>query len=127
MSTDDGADLAALVEKVFTPRPQPPHSLQLEIVNGHDQYAIFRTLGQLLTHGIVHLYGPEVGDLSHLDVPRLQQYMASVGWTCILNPSATRTYHPQALPWILRIPVGDHSDARNRTYVNVVFEPLPAT
>lgn len=104
-----------LVSRVFTPIPSPPHSIQLEILNAQNSHDIFRTLGQLLTYGVVFLYGNNVC-LNDIDTHRLQQYMASVGWKIILDPKSS-TDHPRALPYLLCIPNGD-------LYVNVIFEPL---
>ena len=119
----DTGDLDRLVQLVFGQDPRPPHSIQLEIDNAKDpttgrvptssdSHDIFRTLGQLLTHGVLFLYGEET---SHVDVEKLQQYLASVGWKAIMNPSSPEN-HPQALPYVLAIPMHDH-------FVRVAFEP----
>ena len=108
----DTGDLDRLVQLVFGQDPRPPHSIQLEIDNAKDPHDIFRTLGQLLTHGILFLYGE---DTSRVDMEKLQQYLASVGWKAVVNPSSS-DHHPQALPYVLVIPMHHH-------FVRVAFEP----
>jgi hypothetical protein len=107
-----------LVRRVFTPMPQPPHSIQLELLNAAStttSHAIFQTLGQLLTHGIVYLYGTNV-NIEDVNIKRLQQYLASVGWRAIVNPSSAYQY-PKALPYLLYITLQNKS-------IKVAFEPL---
>ena len=100
-----------LVYRVFTVQPQPPSSIQLEIINGKNSHDIFKTLGLLLTHGIQYIYGEQYNDI---DIPRIQKYIASVGWNVIINPGAVEDY-PHALPFMLKIPCG-------KVYFNVIFE-----
>lgn len=109
-------DLNDMIEKIFTPIPSPPHSIQLEITNASDSHALFKTLGQILTHGIVYLYGNEYLDTKNLNIDKLQQYMASIGWKCVLDPISPEK-HPRALPYQLVIPTGVDR-------VRVIFEPL---
>jgi hypothetical protein len=111
----DCNDLNDMIEKIFTPTPNPPHSIQLEITNASDSHAVFKTLGQLLTHGIVYLYGNDYKTTA-LDIDRLQQCMASIGWKFVLNPISPEQ-HPRALPYQLVIPIGMDN-------VRVIFEPL---
>ena len=102
-----------LVSTLFSREPQPPRSIQLEFTNDADSHAIFQTLGRLLTHGIVYLYGHD-SDRNEIDVHKIQQYMASIGWHVVINPTHPSDY-PRALPWSLTLP----------TYqVQVIFEPL---
>ena len=104
-----------LVRRVFTRVPQAPNSIQIEIVNDNNQHAVFKTLGLLLTHGIEHLYGENV-QFEFIDIDRVKQYMASVGWNAVINPKSQKDY-PRALPYMLRIPC-------NEIYFNVIFEPF---
>jgi len=108
-------DLDQLIQTVFGQGPLPPHAIQLELDSSHaTPRDVFRTLGQLLTHGIVFLYGEEAAGL---DVTILQQYMASVGWRAIVNPRC-HADHPQALPYVLVIPTGTPGST-----IRVAFEP----
>lgn len=109
-------DLNDMIEKIFTPIPSPPQSIQLEITNASDSHAVFKTLGQILTHGIVYLYGDDRLNQTKLDIDKLQQYMASIGWKCVLDPISPEN-HPRALPYQLVIPTGVDR-------VRVIFEPL---
>lgn len=118
-------ELEQLVPCIFCAQPGPPHSLQLEILEGQASHDVFRALGQLLTHGIVHLYGspstwPDdvVWEPTSPAVLHLQRCLAAIGWRAVLNPSSAAE-HPQALPWLLRIPMGPTA------YLRVGFEPQP--
>jgi hypothetical protein len=109
--TVDCRDLDDLVKRVFGSTPLPPHSIQLEITNATDIHAVFKTLGQLLTHGLVYMYGENV-NLQDIDVAKVQQYLASVGWKAVLNPVDPKQY-PRALPYQLVI-----------SGIRVIFEPI---
>lgn len=113
MDRDNPGDLDHLVQLVFGQEPLPPRSIQLEIDNADSPHDVFQTLGQLLTHGIVYLYGQTAS--KHPDMDKLQQYLASVGWRAIVNPSSCKNY-PRALPYLLSIP-------SNNSFIRVAFEP----
>jgi hypothetical protein len=104
-------DLDELVSRVFGSTPLPPHSIQLEITNATDNHAVFQTLGQLLTHGLVYMYGENI-NLQDIDIVKVQQYLASVGWKAVLNPTDPNK-HPRALPY--QLVIGD---------IRVIFEPI---
>jgi hypothetical protein len=111
----DLSSIDELVNKVFTYQPQAPSSIQLEIINGKNSHDIFKTLGLLLTHGIQYMYGENL-QFDNIDIPRIQKYIASVGWKAIINPNSVDD-HQNALPYMLRIPCG-------KVYFNVIFEAL---
>lgn len=112
----DTGNLEHLVKLVFGQEPRPPHSIQLEIDDANNPHDIFRTLGQLLTHGILFLYGEEESTASVVDIEQIQRYLASIGWKAIINPSSPEN-HPRVLPYVLAIPI-------HQTCIRVAFEPL---
>ena len=76
-------------------------------------YNIFRMLGQVLTHGIVYLYG---NDVRSVDIQLVQSYMNSFGWKVLINPD-TLNAGPNVLPYVLKLGVNNQS-------VDVCFEPF---
>lgn len=106
-----------VVNIVFANPPRPPHSQQLEneFSTPHD---IFKVLGNLLTHGMVFLYGEDVcvTTLTPNQIDTVQQYMHSFGWHVVVKPTSPAD-HPHALPYMLKLP------SSNFDYVNVIFEP----
>lgn len=118
-------DISDIVEKVFSKPPSPPNSYRIELIDYTPDTALqtFRTLGQILTHGIVYLYGNEnenvnISDLTITQLKTIQDYMKSFGWVVIVNPKSYSD-HPNALPHMLKIP-----NKETNVYVQLIFEPL---
>lgn len=102
MSEQQFEGVEDLVEELFSQPPKPPASIQLEILNtSSNTHDVFRTLGQILTHGLVYLYGPDPS-FEQIDLSLVQQYMHSIGWHPVVNPKNPKA-HPRALPYQLVI------------------------
>jgi len=109
-----------LVNKVFSIPPPEPHQYCLNLDGAQSPHDIFRSLGQILTHGLVYLYGPEVNllTLTTSQIQTVQSYLRGFGYQALVNPK-NPSDHPSALPWLLKLPTPQGQDVH---YVNIAFE-----
>lgn len=126
MTTDTSLD--DFIAQLFSREPQPPCSISVCLSeNATNEHDVFRSLGQILTHGIVYLYSENVNlqAMSQTDIKKLQEYFQSFGWSfIILKNDNDISQHPRALKYKLRIPL---YRAPTTTYVDVIFEPFYIT
>ena len=109
----EATDIHKLVSTVFSKPPGEPNTCVLDVESTMTPYDIFRMLGQVLTHGIVYLYG---NDVRSVDIQLVQSYMNSFGWKVLINPD-TLNAGPNVLPYVLKLGVNNQS-------VDVCFEPF---
>jgi hypothetical protein len=116
-------DILEVVKTIFSEPPKSPHTYQMDVQEEDSRYSshqIFRILGQFLTHGMVFLYGDDVciDTLTLNQINTLQQYLHSIGWKAIINPSKSPRNYPLALPFKLSIPLKNSIN-----YAHIIFEP----
>lgn len=114
------------IPEIFSRPPALPHSYQLQLASDIPSYetlehVVFQTLGELLTHGILFLYGNQY-HLSDSDIQLLTDYLASFGFSAVFQfqPFEHPERIPRALPYILKIPC----NVDKTTYCHVIFYPL---
>ena len=112
--------LPDLIDSIFSAPPPDPHRYELKIDGAQSAHDIFRSLGLILTHGMVYLWGENirVGTLTADQIQTMQEYLHAFGWKAVINPTGPQD-HPEALPHMLSLPNNDPG-----TFVNVVFEPF---
>jgi hypothetical protein len=142
--------LQEYVEHIFREAPHPPGSQPLLLesavskpTNGSlfgsreqlTEVDIFRTLGQVLTHGITHLYGS--GDknnraflqyMTPAHVEHVHKCFQATGYDFLINPSPSNPLIRKCLPSggppkCLRTP---KNDAKTE-FLTFLFHPLEAT
>ena len=111
--TVDCRDIDGLVKELFGKPPGPACSIILDFDNTaadeDPRRAIFRTLGQILTRGLLLKHGHEM-QLQHLtptEIQEMKDYMRSVGFDVLMNEEIY-SKGPQILPnrlipWVLSI------------------------
>jgi hypothetical protein len=110
--TVDCTDIDGVVARLFDQPPGPRHSVILDFQT-HDvadpQKIIFRTLGQILTRGLLYKFGQDVHleDLAPAHIEEMKDYMRMVGYEVWIDEEidqkASNTRPSQLLPWILSI------------------------
>lgn len=119
-------EIDQLVPLVFKrPAPAPfEFELTLEDEDGaFSDHDVFRALGQILTHGLVYLFGEDV-DLSQLsrnEIDHIQACMAGLGYRVLIEPTPEQQQAPHVIPYFLKLPCpagqSDH-------YINIAFQTL---
>ena len=116
-------DMTDMVAQVCSLPPQPPHSIQFECdwTSPESTHQIFQKLGHFLTDCLVYLFGEQVDllTLSQKEIELVQNYMKSLGWQVVINPTSEMVY-PKALPYVLIIP-NKKPDAEP---IKLIFQPL---
>lgn len=103
MEFKDFDSVDELVETIFSAPPGEPKSIQLQFANETDpqeaESNIFRALGQIMTHGIVRLYGDKIrlSSLNPKQLRTIRRYLHSIGYELHLNHP-----HPETIPNVIR-------------------------
>jgi len=132
--TINTGDLESTVKTIFSSDPRPPNSVRFDLhpedlAGDSIPHATFRLLGQILTHGIVYLFGPNVSlsSLSPDDILFLKEHMYSLGYTVLFGDNNIKNYSKRPenqkliLPWILKI----RDSPNSSTFHPIMFCKLP--
>jgi hypothetical protein len=115
--------LEDLVSYVFRSPTPDPETYQLLLDGATNERDIFRALGQILTHGMVYLYGEqvEVHELSERNISHLRGCFKAMGFDVLIDPNDDQKNQVGVIPHILSLPA---PRGQTSNYVNVVFRHL---
>jgi hypothetical protein len=111
--TVDCKDIDDLVTKLFSKPPGKPCSVVLDVqeTTNVEEYekTIFRTLGQILTRGLLYKFGNDLAlqELTATQIQDMKDYMRSVGFDVLMNEEiqekAPGLLPSRIVPWILSL------------------------
>ena len=112
-TTVECQDIDGLVKQLFGKPPGPACSIILDFDNSvaedDPRKAIFRTLGQILTRGLLFKHGHDMQlqNLTPSEIQEMKDYMRSVGFDVLINDEiyskGPQVLPNQLIPWVLSI------------------------